>query len=168
MNDGVARSAYAVRVSGSDEFERLRRIELESERLYETVGIGPFPEDPALAGPAGAAIVFVAGEPPVGFVRVGRVDGAAHIDQLSVLPGHGRHGIGRDLLDRAVRWARDEGVSGVTLTTFRDVPWNAPFYARVGFEVIDDPGPELAAIRAHERDTGLDAMGPRVAMRLDL
>lgn len=168
MNPGADRTPVVVRVARPDEFERLRWIELESEQLYATVGIGPFPEDPTLVGPAGASIVFVAGDPAVGFVSVELVDGEAHIGQLSVLTELGGHGIGRDLLDRAVRWARDEGFRGVTLTTFHDIPWNAPFYGRVGFEMVSDPGPELAAIRAHERETGLDAMGPRVAMRLDI
>ena len=56
----------------------------------------------------------------------------------------------------------------VTLTTYRDVPWNAPFYRRVGFEVVDDPTPGVAEVRAAERAEGLDAFGPRVAMRLAL
>ena len=67
-----------------------------------------------------------------------------------------------------MRWARASGLAAVTLTTFRDVPWNAPFYRRVGFEVVDDPTPGLAAVRAAERAEGLDGFGPRVAMRLVL
>ena len=58
--------------------------------------------------------------------------------------------------------------AAVTLTSFRDVPWNAPFYQRVGFEVVDDPPPGLAAVRAAERAEGFDRFGPRVAMRLVL
>ena len=102
------------------------------------------------------------GDPPVGFVSVDVVDGCAHIDQLSVLAEHGGRGTGRALLDRAVRWARDAGLGAVTLTAFRDVPWNAPFYRRAGFEVVDDPSPGLAALRAAERAEGLDRFGPRV------
>jgi hypothetical protein len=48
------------------------------------------------------------------------------------------------------------------------VPWNAPFYARLGFHVIETLSPGLQALRDHERDIGDDALGPRVAMRLDL
>jgi hypothetical protein len=48
------------------------------------------------------------------------------------------------------------------------VPWNAPFYARLGFCVVEAPPPGLQAIRDHERDMGDDALGPRVAMRIDL
>jgi hypothetical protein len=54
----------------------------------------------------------------------------------------------------------------VTLTTYRDVPWNGPLWARYGFGVIGerDHGSEPAAIRAEERRRGLDVL-PRLAMR---
>jgi hypothetical protein len=56
----------------------------------------------------------------------------------------------------------------MTLTTFRDVPWNAPFYARRGFAEVLDPSPGLAAVRDRERSLGLDAAGPRIVMRRTL
>ena len=85
-----------VRPAVPEEFARLRAIELEADRLYETVGIGPFPEDEAHDRLGVAAAVFAVGNPPVGFVSIELVDDDAHIDQLSVLPGHGRRGIDRD------------------------------------------------------------------------
>lgn len=157
-----------IRVAGPGEFDRLRWVELESDKLMEEVGIGPFPEDGEGNRLAAAAAAFATGDPAVGFVSIRLVDDGGHVDQLSVLPDHGRRGLGRALLDQAIGWARDEGLPVVTLTTFRDVPWNAPFYRRVGFEVVADPAPGLAAIRAHERAIGDDALGPRVAMRLVL
>ena len=164
MADGLP----SIRPASPTEFGRLRDIELESDRLLETVGIGPFDNDDVHDRLAEVVAVFAAGDPPVGFISIDIVDGCAHIDQLSVLTHHGGRGIGRALLDEAVRWARAGGLSAVTLTTFRDVPWNAPFYRRVGFEVVDDPAPGLAAVRAAERAEGLDGFGPRVAMRLVL
>ena len=157
-----------IRRAPPEEFARLRWVELESDKLMEQVGIGPFPEDSGGDRLAGASVVFACGHPAVGFVSVRLVDDGAHVDQLSVLPANGRQGIGRALLERAVDWARDEGLADVTLTTFQDVPWNAPFYWTVGFEVVAHPGPGLAAIRAPERAIGHDALGPRVAMRLAL
>ena len=64
-------------------------------------------------------------------------------------------------------WAQLHGLPAVTLTTFRDVPWNAPFYARLRVRVIEALSPGLQAIRDHEQDIGYDAFGPRVAMRFD-
>ena len=155
-----------IRLALPEEFARLRWVELQSDKLMEQVGIGPFPEDDGGDRLTGVSVAFASGDPAVGFVSIRLVDDEAHVDQLSVLPANGRQGVGRALLDRAVSWARDEGLAGVSLTTFRDVPWNAPFYRTVGFEVVAHPAPGLAAIRAHERAVGLDALGPRVAMRL--
>jgi GNAT superfamily N-acetyltransferase len=162
----VGDGARTVRPAVPAEYTRLREIELEADLLYGTIGIGPFPEDDVHDRLSQVDVVFAAGDPPVGFVSVEVVDGYAHIDQLSVLTGHGGQGTGRALLDEVVRWARRVELAGVTLTTFRDVPWNAPFYRRVGFAVVDDPPPGLAAVRDAERAEGFDGFGPRVAMRL--
>ena len=72
----------------------------------------------------------------VGFAIVVFVGGLPHLDELDVLPEHGRRGIGSRLLDAVCRWAADAGHRAVTLSTFRDVPWNLPFYARRGFRVV--------------------------------
>ena len=156
-----------VRFAVSDEFDRLRWVELESDKLMEQIGIGPFPADDR-SRLAEAVVVFAAGDPAVGFVSLRIVDDEAHVEQLSVVPDHGGRGIGRDLLNEAIRGARNQELAGVTLTTFRDVPWNAPFYRRVGFVEVVEPSPELADIRITEGTSGLDALGPRLAMRLAL
>ena len=51
----------------------------------------------------------------------------------------------------------------LTLTTFTDVPWNRPYYERLGFTVLDDLGPELAALVAHEHEA-IPGDAERVAM----
>lgn len=47
---------------------------------------------------------------------------------------------------------------GRSLTTFGHVPWNAPYYARWRFRVLDDAelAPGLRAIRQREAALGLD------------
>jgi RimJ/RimL family protein N-acetyltransferase/N-acetylglutamate synthase-like GNAT family acetyltransferase len=107
-----------------------------------------------------------AGGEVVGWAEAGAVDGAAHLHQVSVRPECERAGIGTALLLEVVEWASGRGFPSVSLTTFRDVPFNAPWYQRRGFLVLgdDELGPELAAIRAYERARGLD-VAPRVAMR---
>ena len=79
-----------------------------------------------------------------------------------------RRGLGTALLQAACDWAMAEGLPAITLTTFRDVPWNAAFYRRHGFVELTEPGPELTAVRDQERALGLDAVSPRIAMRKDL
>ncbi|WP_411757210.1 hypothetical protein [Streptomyces venezuelae] len=60
-------------------------------------------------------------------------------------------------------------MTALTLTTFADVPWNAPYYARIGFRPLADAEltPALRTIRAHEAELGLDRW-PRLCMRRDL
>ena len=157
-----------VRVARPGELVLLREIESASEALFRDIGIGPFTEDEADESLEHAAVVFVSGEPPVGFASVDIVDDAPHLRQLSVVPSSGRQGRGTALVTAVCAWAAANGHGAVTLTTFRDVPWNAPFYRRLGFEVIDELPPDLAAIRAHERSAGDDDFGPRVAMRKTL
>jgi GNAT superfamily N-acetyltransferase len=79
-----------------------------------------------------------------------------HIEQLQVLRRHQGHGIGRRLLAAAIEAARARGLASVTLTTFRSVRWNAPFYASAGF-VEANPGDMpagLAVVVAHEQALG--------------
>jgi GNAT superfamily N-acetyltransferase len=93
------------------------------------------------------------------------LDGDLHVEQVSVHPDAAGHGIGAALLAAAEQLGRARGHRRMTLTTFRDVPWNGPYYARLGWSTLaaGDLPPELAAARQHERDLGLDEW-PRQAM----
>ena len=79
-----------------------------------------------------------------------------------------RRGMGTALLTAAERMAEKTRARNLWLTTYRHLPWNAPFYARLGFRVMDELSPDLQAIRDHEREIGDDDFGPRVAMHKDL
>jgi hypothetical protein len=63
-------------------------------------------------------------------------------------------------------WAEQQGLDTVTLTTFSDVPWNAPYYQRLGFRTLAEAevSEGLRRIRKQEAARGLDAW-PRVSMR---
>jgi GNAT superfamily N-acetyltransferase len=106
---------------------------------------------------------------PVAYLIADILDGYAHIEQVSVRPADTRRGLGRTLIEHAVDWASSRGLQTVTLTTFADVPWNGPYYRRLGFEVLPDEeaGPELRARRAEEGARGFDRW-PRICMRLRL
>lgn len=116
-----------------------------------------------------AWVVAPAGGPPAGYALVDDVDGQAHVEQVSVDPAWSRRGLGRMLLDHVAAVARGEGRATVTLTTFRDVPWNAPYYARCGFRALahDELGPEPRAVWDAEAAHGLDPEA-RVCMRREL
>lgn len=104
-------------------------------------------------------------EKPVGFLIAERHDAALHVLELSVHPDAQRRGIGAALLRRGIEEAGRLGLPAATLTTFVDVPWNGPFYARHGFDVArgEDLTEDLRRILDAERDAGLP-MHRRVAM----
>jgi GNAT superfamily N-acetyltransferase len=109
------------------------------------------------------------GDLPAAYLLAEPVDGALHIEQVSVHPRAARRGVGRALLEHAAGRAREEGLTALTLTTFTEVPWNAPYYARLGFRPVPeaDLTPGLRAVRATEAERGLDRR-PRVCMRRPL
>lgn len=96
---------------------------------------------------------------PVGFALVDLLaSGRPHLEEIDVLPQHGQRGIGAALVRTVCQWAADAGHAEVTLTTFRALPWNMPFYQRLGFHEIslDQLRPELIAIVEDEAARGLD------------
>jgi len=141
---------------------------IEADQLFASVGIGPFTNDDGEDHFDQAVLVLVVCDPPIGFACVDLVDGAPHIWQLSVHPDHGRRGPGRALVEAVCDWARRERFEVITLTTYRDVPWNGPFYEWLDFSTMGVLTPGLLAIREHERIIGDDDFGPRVAMQLVL
>lgn len=111
--------------------------------------------------------VALAEDVAVGFAHVTILEpGVAHLEEIDVHPEHGRRGLGGRLLVTVCAWAAANGYSSVSLTTFRDVPWNMPFYARFGFEEIPpaELTPALRSVIDDETRRGLDP-GRRLAMR---
>jgi GNAT superfamily N-acetyltransferase len=106
---------------------------------------------------------------PVAYLIADIVDGHMHIEQVSVHPRAARRKIGAMLLEHAAANAAASGIGALTLTTFTEVPWNAPYYARCGFRVLADSelSPGMRAIRDREIAHGLHRW-PRVYMRRDL
>ncbi|MDQ0987881.1 GNAT family N-acetyltransferase [Streptomyces sp. V2I9] len=109
------------------------------------------------------------GDRPLGYVLADPVDDALHIEQVSVDPAAARRGIGRELIAHLAGVAARHGMTALTLTTFTDVPWNAPYYARIGFRVLceEELTDGLRTIRGEEAQHGLDRW-PRVCMRREL
>jgi len=93
----------------------------------------------------------------LGFLVAERRGDGLHIWEVSVMQAQQGQGIGRQLIAAAVCAAREQRLARVTLTTFSDVPWNRPFYERLGF--VCQPERESAAwlrgIVEQERAQGL-------------
>ncbi|GGU41458.1 GCN5 family N-acetyltransferase [Lentzea flava] len=153
-----------IRLAQPAELPYLREIEKASGEPFRDVGMPEIADDDPMSLEALAEHeVWVAvGEQgvPVAFIAVGDVDGARHVHQISVHPSHARQGIGAALIEHVRRTGQT-----LTLTTFRDVPWNAPYYERLGFRSVTETSPGLAEIMREEASRGLDP-ATRVAMVL--
>ena len=104
--------------------------------------------------------------PVVGLALAERLDDEGFLAEISVHPNHSGRRLSVRLIDAVEAWAAALGCRSLSLTTFRDVPWNKPYYERLGFSRVDETeiGPEVKAVRDRERARGVDAHGPRVCM----
>ena len=172
-----ATEPYRIRLARPDEIPRLRAIEDEAGTLFSGLGLiderldvsFPLDELVRLVGLEQVWVCCATEDLPVGAVIASVREGAVYVEEMDVLPAHGRRGLGSRLLAQVCEWARARGHAAVTLSTFRDVPWNAPFYRKHGFR--DLPGaewtPGMRLIREQEAQHGLDVRA-RVFMRCDL
>lgn len=164
---------YSITIARPQDLTRLPEIELAAARLLA----GHAPESVLnettsadvlqRARRAGHLWVALADDVAVGFAHIEPLErDTAHLEEIDVHPGHGRRGLGTRLVLQVCEWAAGNGYAFVTLTTFRDIPWNRPFYARLEFEVVPHPhlSPALSAIVEDETRRGLDP-AHRVVMR---
>ena len=102
----------------------------------------------------------------VGFVVVEIIGTSMHIVEMDVLPSYGRQGIGSQLLEHTMIQCKAMGLHETTLTTFLNIPWNAPFYAQHGFKIAGSVShlPHLSQVLQREALRGLRE---RVAMVRD-
>ncbi len=155
-----------VRLATEADLPRLPEIELSALDAFLTTSIPPGPLSTvtpaegwrdALEHGTLWVIDDEQGE-PVGFLGAHRDLGELHILEFDVEAVHQGKGLGRLLLNHVIAWARAEGLSEVTLTTFRSIAWNRPFYAKMGFvEISDDDMPRhLADTLKAERARNLE------------
>ncbi|MGX2992768.1 alpha/beta fold hydrolase [Streptomyces sp. JNUCC 64] len=167
-------TGLVLRPARRGELPRLQEIETAAGRAFADAGMPEIAADdpPTLAELARFAargscwVAAPDGGAPVAYLLAEPVDGALHVEQVSVHPDAARRGVGRALLDHAEAHAVAVGAGALTLTTFTDVPWNAPYYARIGFRPLtgDELTPGLREIREREAEHGLDRW-PRTVMR---
>ncbi|MGW1226388.1 GNAT family N-acetyltransferase [Streptomyces sp. NPDC002530] len=156
-----------IRTARSTELPLLQDIERAAGEAFRALGMAAVADDApppldlldAYRADGRARVVTGDDDRPLGYLLVDRVDGCAHVEQVSVHPSAAGRGLGRALVDDAERWAVREGLAALTLTTFRDVPWNAPYYARLGFRVLDGSGPDRPDGTGPNPLDGLDSRG---------
>jgi GNAT superfamily N-acetyltransferase len=164
-----------IRAVRDDELPVLQEIERAAGECFRDIGMPEVADDEdfplevlAAYRRAGRAWVAVS-DRPVAYLIADLVDGNLHVEQVSVHPDSARRGIGRALIDHAAEHAAAEGLRALTLTTFAEVPWNAPYYRRCGFRCLteEELTPGLREVRDREAEHGLDRW-PRVCMRREL
>jgi GNAT superfamily N-acetyltransferase len=159
-------STTQVRAAREGDLGLLPAIQLAAGAAFRDVGMAAVADSEPLSvsalaayQQAGHAWVAVTGHGvPIGFIVVDLIDGRAHVEQVSIHPDHARRGIGGLLINYVDRWAAGQGIDALTLSTFRAVPWNGPYYARLGFR---DMAPAeitagLAAVLNDEVAHGID------------
>lgn len=164
--------AISVRLATVADAARLPGIERSAARAFLATAHAAVADEPPSAPDAwipaiaaGRLWVAESAGAPAGFVATGPLADALHIHELAVCADRQRRGIGTALMEAARAAATAAGLRALTLTTFADVPFNAPWYARLGFAVVTAPPPHLAAILDREAARGLTR---RCAMRAAL
>jgi GNAT superfamily N-acetyltransferase len=169
-------SACSIRLAQAGDAAILPSIEASAGRLFRSlpelawIADEPIGTAEDFLGAIAAGTVWLAEDRSAGVVGElrGEVFGdALHIVELAVAKDFQRLGLGRRLIDVAAGWAQARGLKAITLTTFRHVAWNAPFYARYGF--IELSPTELdERLRATVRAEESRGLPNRCAMRLTL
>jgi len=136
---------YSISGVTADEIPALIAIDLAASQLFAGTGMLPdaelldhVPADVFEAAMPGGHVFAARDRKGVasGFVLTSLRGDTLYLDQVSVHPGHGRRGLGAALIRRVFEDAGDRGLKTVTLSTFRDLPWNAPFYRTLGFREL--------------------------------
>ncbi len=163
-----------IRPARADDLPALREIERAAGRAFAELDMHAVAEDepPSLQtlqeyADAGRCWVYSDGnDRPAAYLLAEVVDGCAHLEQVSVHPDVRGHGYGRQLVEHLEAWTVRRALPAITLTTYVDVPWNGPYYRRLGFRPVDPT--ELTAglreIRRAEAARGLDRW-PREVLR---
>ena len=152
-------TAYTIRLAHHTDVPNLAAIERSAGQLFKTVGLDAVADDdpmPAevLSSYLDAGNLWVAAldsdfNEVIAFLAVFPITKTGptrsfdrtflHIAELSVHADHQRKGIAKALLrhlDEVAKNKEGAKVVGLSLTTYRDVAFNGPFYARSGFVEI--------------------------------
>ena len=168
---------YHLRLARPDEVGRLHEIEEKAGERFN--GLDIFDADLSSSFPLEEMVrlikldqVWVAcdsNDLPVGMILGSVRCGNGYIEELDILPEHGRRGLGSKLIEQVCKWASEQGCSAVDLSTFRDVPWNGPFYRKHGFRDLyqHEWTADMPVLREIETAQGLDPAA-RVFMRREL
>lgn len=138
-------SSVSIRLARPTDLDRLGPIERSAASAFRRVGLawladGGTMDVAVLTELCRDRTLWVAADEqdePVGFLAAHELDDSFYIAEVSVAQSHQQQGIGARLVGTAIEHGRRAGFRSITLTTYRDLPWNGPFYARLGFVEVD-------------------------------
>ncbi|MCG4257972.1 GNAT family N-acetyltransferase [Acetobacter senegalensis] len=167
-------TVFTVRLARQDDAPKLPAIERSAAQVFRRIPALAFlaEDEPSLSEADHRArieqelcwVAVDSADTPCGFLSAALNGRDLHIVEVSVEARAQGAGLGRALLREVCDYARAHGMARVTLTTFRSVPWNAPFYERLGFrEVLPEHESHLAGKVRQEEASGLPP-GSRCAM----
>ena len=162
-----------VRLATAVDLELLETIENEADALFASVfTMVDWRPAPSYTEPSQAkGFILVASDSSesdaIGFAHVLDVPDGGHLEQLSVRPSVAHRGHGRALVEAVKSESKLRGHKRVTLRTFADVPWNAPFYSSCGFIERDPDSDFHRNLFVAEQQRGL-GRGRRIQMNFDL
>mgnify|MGYP003628068385 CR=1 FL=1 len=171
MTDGIGGPC---RLARPDEVEIVRDIQRATGRMFLDT---PYPEIAAHAPDSAEELAYaqdnwwlwvsVTGDDrPAGALRVLPHDEGLHIRQLDVHPEFSGQKRTVGLVRAVQRFFGGRGLARLTLTTFADVPWNAPYYARIGFAPVAGDSLSGALAAALAEDAAGFPAASRIAMEL--
>jgi GNAT superfamily N-acetyltransferase len=156
---------YVIRPVRADELPQLPALERASTELFRhtrhswIIEDGGYDEQMYLDWfDTGVILVAEREGELVGFACAEEVGGQGFYSLLCVHPAHAKRGLGRRLTEAIKAWSASRGYTSLTMTTYPDVPWNAPMFERMGFRIMDESEltPALLDIRREELASGLD------------
>ncbi|MBM7045387.1 MULTISPECIES: GNAT family N-acetyltransferase [Rhizobium] len=170
----IGQGAWAIRPGRPDELHLLAAIEIDAFwALHEAGAVDCEPTSlsiEVLRQSQTEQLLLVAvddGDQPFGFLAGILKDGSVHIAEIDVVRRWQKKGVGRHLMEAVIAAAKTQGAAGVTLTTDRHAAFNAPFYASLGFRILDDEERPAGLTRILENEVAHGAdPARRVAMAL--
>lgn len=173
----ILKSGYTIRSARAEELPLLAQIERSAAALFLGTPYAFLVNDEPLSldfvrQRFQVGQVWVSADPQnvvVGFAITRAVDDTIYLQEMDVASAHGRRGLGSALVEAVCGWAKLQGYGTISLSTFRDLPWNAPFYGKLGFQILDEAELSicLQQIRQQELEAGLP-ISDRVIMSREL
>lgn len=167
---------YRIRLAEREELTELGEVERAAGQQFAAVGLAHLSEQTLPIERLLEAqkhghvwVVTTLADEIVGFAMIETASERVHLEEIDILPAHSGQGLGRELIRAIQTWAVPAGFKAMSLSTFRDVPWNAPYYERLGFRILPEKewSREFVELRAAEAHAGLP-VERRVIMWKDL